>query len=153
MSIMAMENRQQISYGKLISREKYMQSGFFPDEIRDHLPETPYYLYIFVPAEKIVKVSIFACENENIKKILINLREFAPEVVKGISSVLKNFDLGKGTIHTTGLCFQSTKCYYETYVDATKLEENKISFDNIKQEFLKVDRIENVKILDLPLEN
>ena len=148
-----MENRQQISYGKLISREKYEQSSFFPDEIRDHLPNTPYYLFIYVPADKIVKVSIFACENKNIKKILISLKEFAPELVKGISTVLKNFDLGKGTIHTTGLCFESSSCYYETYVNAAQLEENNVSFDTIKEEFLKVDRIKDVRILDIPIEN
>ena len=148
-----MENRQQISYGKLISRAKYEKSSFSPDEIRDHLPNTPYYLYIFVPAEKIVKVSIFSCKNKNIKKILISLKEFAPELVKGISTVLKNFDLGKGTIHTTGLCFESSSCYYETYVNASQLEENNISFDSIKEEFLKVDRIKHVRILDIPLEN
>lgn len=149
---MTMENRQQISYGKLISRAGYEQSRFFPEEMRDHLPETPYYLYIYVPAEKIIKVSIFSCENKNIKKILISLKEFAPELVKGISTVLKNFDLSKGTIHTTGLCFESSKCYYETYVDASKLEKMNISFEKIKDEFLKVERINDVRILEIPLE-
>lgn len=148
---MTMENRQQISYGKLISRAGYEQSKFFPEEIRTHLPKTPYYLYIYVPAEKIIKVSIFACENNHIKKILISLKEFAPELVKGISTVLKNFDLSKGTIHTTGLCFESSKCYYETYVDASKLKKNNISFEDIREEFLKVDRINEVKILEIPL--
>ena len=147
-----METRQQISFGKLVSRAEYEQSKFFPEEIRSHLPKTPYYLHIFVPAENIVKVSIFACSNKDIKKILISLKEFAPELVKGISTVLKEFDLSKGTIHTTGLCFESTKCYYETYVDASKLAKNNVSFGKIKKEFLKVDRINEVQILDIELE-
>ncbi len=152
MSIMT-ETRQQISYGKLISRRKYEESSFFPDEIRSHLPNTPYYLYIYVPADRIVKVSIFACDSSKIKKILISLKEFAPELVKGISTVLKNFNLGKGTIHTTGLCFESSKCFYETYVDESKLKESDISFEEIQKEFLKVERIEEVRILDIEVEN
>ena len=148
---MNVKERQQISYGKLIPRNKYMESPFIPDQIRSHLAENPYYLYIYVPADEIIKVSIFACKTANIKKILIRLKEFAPELVKGISSVLKNFNLGAGTIHTTGLCFESTKCYYETYVDATVMEQKNLSLEQIREEFLAVNRVEEVIIKEITI--
>ena len=148
---MSIKERQQISYGKLIPRKKYMESQFIPDQIRSHLAETPYYLYIYVPADEIIKVSIFACKTANIQKILIRLKEFAPELVKGISTVLKNFNLGAGTIHTTGLCFESTRCFYETYVDATVMEKKGLSLDHIKKEFLAVNRVEEVIIKEITI--
>lgn len=149
--MMQQNERQQISFGKLITRENYITSPFIPGQIRSHLADTPYYLYIFVPADEIIKVSIFACKSGNIKKILIRLKEFAPELVKGISTVLKNFKLSEGTIHTTGLCFESTRCFYETYVDATVMKEKNLSLDKIREEFSKVNRVEEVIIKDITI--
>lgn len=142
------EEKKQISYGKLVTRENYLTTSAIPKEVKQKLGESPYYLFIYIPGDEILKISIFPCKNAQIKKILIRLKEFAPELVKGISDILKKFKLGSGTIHTTGLCFEHINCYYETYVS---VQDIPISLEEIKQEFLKVPRVENVQILDIEI--
>ncbi len=146
---MDIEDKKQISFGKLISEEKFTSSHFIPEKIQDHLKKAPYYLFIYIPADDIIKISVFPCKNATIKKILIRLKEFSPDLVKGISDVLKNFNLGDGTIHTTGLCFESINCFYETYLDTANIKNHEVSLAKIKDEFLKVPRVEEVSIIDI----
>jgi len=147
-----MENKQ-ISYGRLLNSHDFQNSTFIPNIVRKSLKLTsPYYLFIYIPADEIIKISIFPVENATIKKLLLRLKEFSPDLVKGISRVLKNFDLGDGTIHTTGLCFESVNCFYETYLDLTNIEKRNISIEEIRQEFLKVPRVDSVEIIDIPVE-
>ncbi|MHA1584451.1 MAG: hypothetical protein ACTSVU_06955 [Promethearchaeota archaeon] len=148
---MEIDEKQQISYGKLITGEEFKDAEYIPANVKSHLPEKPYYLFIYVPAEKLIKVSIFPVKHNLIKKVLIRLKEFSPELVKGISSVLKNFELGECTIHTTGICFEAINCFYETYIDVSNLKSRKFSLDEIRKAFLEVPRIEEVQIIDINL--
>jgi hypothetical protein len=143
------EEKKQISYGKLISKDAYKSTSLIPKEVKSNLKVEDYYLLIYIPGEDIIKLSIFPCKNKGIKKILIRLKEFSPDLVKGISDVLKNFNLGSETIHTTGLCFSGINCFYETYIDSTNLDSGKIAIDSVKEEFLKVPRVVTVEIVDL----
>jgi hypothetical protein len=148
---MAENDRRQISYGHLIAAEDFDKSPFIPLEVKKNLKKGKTYLFIYIPGEEILKLSIFPCENATIKKILIRLKEFSPDLVKGISDVLKNFNLGDSTIHTTGLCFSGVNCFYETYIDSTKITTMDLSLDKIKENFLKVPRVENVQIENVEL--
>ena len=146
---MVVEERKQISYGVLVSRADFEKNPFIPEKVKKALKESPYYLNIFIPSDEILKVSLFPVKNRDIKKVLIRLKEFSPELVKGISEVLKNFNLGQSTIHTTGLCFESINCFYETYIDGTSFTQKNLSWDKIVDEFNKVPRVEEVKIIDI----
>lgn len=141
--------RKQISYGNLISHTDFDKMGIVPIEVKKTLKKGAYYLFIFIPGEDLLKLSVFPVAHSTIKKILIRLKEFSPDLVKGISDVLKNFNLGDSTIHTTGLCFSGVNCFYETYVDATKAESMAVSLNNIIDEFKKVPRVEEVQIVDI----
>jgi hypothetical protein len=145
--------RRQISYGNLVSHEDFEQTALIPFEVKKSLAKGIYYLFIFVPSEDSLKVTIFPVDNKTIKKILICLKEFSPDLVKGISDVLKTYNLGESSIHTTGLCFSGINCFYETYIDAQKMEQNQISLDAIKKEFKKIDRVLDVQILDIELKS
>lgn len=150
---MGVDEKKQISFGKLITKAKFESSGFIPDKVQSHIKSTPYYLMIYIPADDIIKISVFPCENSSIQKILIRLKEFSPDLVKGISDVLKNFNIGDGTIHTTGLCFESINCFYETYLDSTLIKTRKVTTERIREEFLKVPRVEEVTIINIEPED
>lgn len=145
------EERRQISFGYLSDKADFEQSTLIPTEGRKNLKKGNYYLFIFIPGEEILKLSIFPCESNNIKKILIRLKEFSPDLVKGISDVLKSCNLGDSTIHTTGLCFSGINCFYETYIDATKMTSKNIDLDQIKADFKKVPRVEDVQIMNVEI--
>ena len=149
---MGIEDKKQISYGKLISQKNFKKSQFIPEKIHSKLKDSPYYLFIYIPADDIIKISVFPCQHQTIKKILIRLKEFSPDLVKGISDVLKNFNLGDGTIHTTGLCFEAINCFYETYLiaDAFKSATSGITIESIKEKFKSVAKVINVIIEDIP---
>lgn len=146
---MGIEDKKQISFGKLIPKAKFESSGFIPERVQSQIKATPFYLMIYIPADDIIKISVFPCENSSIQKILIRLKEFSPDLVKGISDVLKNFNLGDGTIHTTGLCFEAINCFYETYIDTNVIKNRNITIEKIREEFLKVPRVEEVIIVDI----
>lgn len=140
------EEKKQISYGKLIDQNGYKQTSSIPENVKEKIAQTPYYLFIYIPSDEILKISVFPIKSAQIKKILIRLKEFSPDLVKGISEIMKKFNLGNSTIHTTGLCFENINCYYETYVSAEDLD---ISLEKLKEEFLKVPRVEEVKIISI----
>lgn len=143
------QEKKQISYGKLMEKKDFDENTFIPNRVREKIKSTPYYLFIFIPADDLIKLSIFPCQNNDVKKILIRLKEFSPDLVKGISDVLKKFNLDIGTIHTTGLCFEAINCFYETYIDAATLRKENISIEKVRDEFLKVQRVKEVKIINI----
>lgn len=143
--------RKEISFGYLITKDDFEATTLVPPDGKKRLKSGNYYLFIFIPGDEILKLSIFPCENKTIKKVLIRLKEFSPDLVKGISDVLKNFNLSDSTIHTTGLCFSGVNCFYETYLDSTKMNGHKYTIDDIKDSFNKVPRVEDVKIIDVDL--
>ena len=146
-------DRKQISYGYLLSKENFENTPLIPPAAKRILKKGEYYLLIFIPGEELLKISSIPVEHSDIKKILIRLKEFSPDLVKGISDILKNYNLGDSTIHTTGLCFSGINCFYETYVDATKATTLKISLEGIKNEFKKIPRVEDVQVLEIELKD
>lgn len=144
------EEKNKISLGLIISNEELNNNPIFPLEITKTISNTSYYLLIFISREDVVKISCFPTETNNIKKILIKLMEFSPDLVKGISRVLNELNLSKDILHTTGLCYEMEKCFYETYLVGDSLETSENSFETIKKKFKAVSKVINVFIEDIP---
>ena len=140
-----------VSVGLIVKNEDIISNKIIPKEIIQSLEKKPYYLLIYIIREDIVKINIFPIENKSIKKILINLKDFSPELVNGISNVLKDLNLSDYILHTTGICYAEEFCYYETYINIANLNEINITLEKIKEEFLNIPGINNVKIEDIPL--
>ena len=140
------ESKNKISIGLIISNEDFKKNPIFPVEITEEILDTSYYLLIFISREDIVKISCFPSKTNNIKKILIKLKEFSPELVKGISAVLKEMDLSKKILHTTGLCYEMENCFYETYL----IGENLMPIEKVKEKFMEITKVIKVTIEDIP---
>ncbi|MBD3195409.1 MAG: hypothetical protein GF317_10160 [Candidatus Lokiarchaeota archaeon] len=148
---METENENQknkISVGLIITKDELFENKIVPNEIKDEIAEAPHYLLIFISREDVVKISCFPTETSDIKKILIKLEEFSPNLVKGISNILKELNLSKDILHTTGLCYQLQDCFYESYLIGDNIVHDR--FENIKQSFMAIEKINNVKIEDVP---
>ena len=98
-----------------------------------------------------MKINIFPIENKTIKKILINLTDFSPELVNSISTILKDLNLSDCILHTTGICYAEEFCYYETYINIANLNEINITLEKIKEDFSNIPRSNKVMIEDIPL--
>jgi hypothetical protein len=70
--------------------------------------------------------------------------------VKGISEVLKNLNLAEHILHTTGLCFSSEACFYESYIHMGPDEA--IDEDSIKSAFMEVPKVLEVLVEPIPVE-
>ena len=147
---MSTEGKNKISLGLIITKED-LKSTIFPDEVKNEIIESPYYLLIFISREDVIKISCFPTNTNLIKKVLIKLEEFSPEIVKGISEVLSKLNLSKDILHTTGICYELEKCFYETYIIGDSLESGNINTDTIKNEFLMIKRVNDVTIEDIPI--
>jgi len=143
------ENKNKISIGMIISNAEFKKNPLLPKEVKLEILDRPYYLLIFISREDVIKISCFPSNTKDIKKVLIHLTEFSPELVKGISSVLKELDLSKHILHTTGLCYEMENCFYETYLVGDNLKSNKTSVDEIKERFLKIAKVIDVSIEDV----
>lgn len=142
--------KNKISIGLIINNDELSKNPIFPSEIKEEILESNYYLLIFISREDVVKISCFPTKNKNIKKILIKLKEFSPDLVKGISNVLNELNLSKEILHTTGLCYEMEKCFYETYLIGDMLDTGKLTVDIIKQKFMSVANVLNVMIENTP---
>ncbi|MHA1804547.1 MAG: hypothetical protein ACTSU4_08420 [Promethearchaeota archaeon] len=140
------EEKNKISVGLLITNQQLFENPFFPDEIKEEIMNAPYYLLIYISREDVVKVSCFPTDKANVKKILIKLKEFSPDLVKGISKVLNDLNLSNNILHTTGLCYDLEKCFYETYLTADLIESGQLTAQTIKDKFMEVPNITNVFI-------
>ncbi|KKK42837.1 hypothetical protein LCGC14_1557020 [marine sediment metagenome] len=138
-----------ISVGLIINGNELHSNPIFPNEIKDEILDAPYYLLIFISREDVVKISCFPTQNNNIKKILIKLKEFSPKLVKGISSVLNELNLSSNIMHTTGLCYEMEKCFYETYLTGDLIDSGELTVDSIKDKFLSVDNVLSVNVEDI----
>ena len=123
-----------------------MKFTIFPDEMKEEIIDSPYYLLIFISREDVIKVSCFPTNTKLIKKILIKLEEFSPEIVKGISEVLSELNLSKDILHTTGICYELEKCFYETYLNGDIIDSGNLSVENIKEKFMAVAKVIAVNI-------
>ncbi|MHA1987950.1 MAG: hypothetical protein ACW98D_15045 [Promethearchaeota archaeon] len=142
--------KNKISVGQIITNNELNNNPIFPSEIKEEILNSPYYLLIFISREDVVKISCFPTKKKNIKKILIKLREFSPDLVKGISNVLNELNLSKEILHTTGLCYEMEKCFYETYLIGDVIESGELSIDNIKDKFMGVANVIDVQIEAVP---
>ena len=143
------KHKNKISIGKILSKDDF-NSTIFPEEVKDEINDAPYYLLIFISREDSIKISCFPAHTQYIKKILIKLIEFTPDLVKGISTVLNELNLSKDILHTTGICYELENCFYETYLLGDSLDSGENSILAIKESFLAIDKIVNVVIEDIP---
>jgi hypothetical protein len=141
------DEKNKISLGLIVTREE-LTNSIFPVEIIEEILETSYYLLIFISREDVVKLSCFPTKTNKIKKVLIKLTEFSPDLVKGISNVLRELDLSKYILHTTGLCYEMEKCFYETYIVGENIGDK---IELIKERFEAISKVVDVKIEDIPL--
>ena len=144
------DQKNKISIGLIITYEELSKNPIFPSEIKEEILDSPYYLLIFISREDVVKISCFPTKNKNIKKILVKLKEFSPDLVKGISNVLNELNLSKEILHTTGLCYEMEKCFYETYLNGDMIDSGKLTVDTIREKFMSVANVLSVKIENIP---
>jgi len=144
------EEKNKISVGMIITNEELNNNRIFPPEIKEEILSSPYYLLIFISREDVVKISCFPTKKNNIKKILIKLKEFSPDLVKGISNVLNELNLSKDILHTTGLCYEMEKCFYETYIMSDTIDSGQLNVETLKNKFMSVAKVINVLIEDIP---
>jgi len=142
--------KNKISVGQIITHNELANNPIFPSEIKEEILDSPYYLLIFISREDVVKISCFPTKNKNIKKILIKLKEFSPDLVKGISNVLNELNLSEEILHTTGLCYEMEKCFYETYLIGDIIDSGELSLENIKDKFIAVANVISVHIESVP---
>jgi len=142
--------KNKISVGLILTNNELNNNPIFPSEIKEEIMDSPYYLLIFISREDVVKISCFPTKNKNIKKILIKLKEFSPELVKGISNVLNELNMSKEILHTTGLCYEMEKCFYETYLIGDSIDSGELSVDKVKEKFLAVTNVIEIHIEDIP---
>jgi len=146
----ATKQKNKISIGKILSKDDF-NNAIFPEEVKNEINDAPYYLLIFISREDSIKISCFPTNTQDIKKILIKLIEFTPDLVKGISTVLNELHLSKDILHTTGICYELENCFYETYLLGNSLNSGESSINAIKEKFLAIDKIVNVVIEDIPI--
>jgi hypothetical protein len=142
--------KNKISIGFIITRND-LNSTLFPEEIKNEIMDSPYYLLIFISREDVIKISCFPSKTNVIKKILIKLLEFSPDLVKGISNVLNDLNLSKDILHTTGICYELENCFYETYLIGDALVSGNLTLDHIKERFMSIEKVVNVLIEDIPI--
>lgn len=147
MEIKNEDEKKKISVGLIISKEQLFGNSIIPEEIKNEVVKEDYYLLIYISREDVIKISCFPTSTNNIKKILIKLEEFSPNLVKGISSVLRDLNLSKDILHTTGLCFKLQDCYYESYLVGDNLTSEVI--ERVKEKFMEVTKIVDVIIEDI----
>lgn len=147
------KHKNKISVGLIISKDDF-NSTIFPKEVKAEITDTPYYLLIFISREDSIKISCFPTKTKNIKKILIKLIEFSPDLVKGISTVLGELNLSRDILHTTGICYELEKCFYETYLLGDSLNTTgNITNKAIKESFLAIDKVVDVEIENISIHN
>jgi hypothetical protein len=142
--------KNKISVGLILTNNELNTNPIFPVEIKEEILNSPYYLLIFISREDVVKISCFPTQKRNIKKILIKLKEFSPDLVKGISNVLNELNLSKEILHTTGLCYEMEKCFYETYLIGDIIDSGELTINNIQDKFMSVANVIDVHIEDIP---
>ncbi|MFX1309847.1 MAG: hypothetical protein ACFE8C_09145 [Promethearchaeota archaeon] len=142
--------KNKISLGLIITNGELNKNPIFPSEIKEEILESPYYLLIFISREDVVKISCFPTKNKNIKKILVKLKEFSPDLVKGISNVLNDLNLSKEILHTTGLCYEMEKCFYETYLIGDTIDSGELTVDSVTNKFMSVANVLDVNIENIP---
>jgi hypothetical protein len=149
--VMANDKSRKVSIGLIISSEDIKSNKIIPKGMIKSLDEPPYYLFIYIFREKIAKINIFPVENRSIKKILINLEDFSPDLVKNISNVFKKSNLSDYILHSTGVCYSEEFCFYENYLTIEKIKGKIAILDEMKNNLLKIPKVIDVFIEDIPV--
>ena len=139
--------KKKISTGLIIDNSELKTNKIFPDEIRNEVFDAPFYLLIFISREEVLKINCFPTKTNNVKKILIKLEEFSPNLVNGISDVLKELDLRKYVLHITGLCYEVKDCYYEAFIVGDELAQQDVA--EVKRRFLEIEKVVDVIFEDI----
>jgi hypothetical protein len=143
------KEKKDLSYGKIITEDQFRKEPIFPNEIKGikGIQKAPFYLLIFIPGDKQVKMNLFPTETRNIKKILVKLTQFSPAIVKDISEVLK--DINTQMIHTTGICFSQKEnyCYYESYINMVNIPKDRL--ESVRTKLCQVPSVLNFDILSI----
>ncbi|MBY9005620.1 MAG: hypothetical protein KGD63_02580 [Candidatus Lokiarchaeota archaeon] len=139
--------KKKISTGLIIDNSELKKNRIFPDEIRNEVHDAPFYLLIFISREEVLKINCFPTKTNNVKKILIKLEEFSPDLVNGISDVLKELDLRKYVLHITGLCYEVKDCYYEAFIVGDELGQEDVG--EVKRRFLQIEKVVDVIFEDI----
>jgi len=139
------KQKNKISTGLIITKDE-LNSTIFPEEVKNEIIESPYYLLIFIARDDVIKISCFPTKTNVIKKILIKLVEFSPDLVKGISNILNELNLSKDILHTTGICYELENCFYETYLVGDNLDTKDVTADTVKEKFMSISKVVNVII-------
>ncbi|MEA2070834.1 MAG: hypothetical protein U9O98_06030, partial [Asgard group archaeon] len=95
------------------------------------------------PNTKIIR--IIPTKTDRIYKLSINIGQLTPNFLKMIGNIF--LSLGLKALYSTGLCFVDERCVFDGYIDAQEFE--KIDFDELKSEILKIEGITSVDILIL----
>ncbi len=104
-------------------------------------------IIILAPNTKIIR--IIPTESDTVAKININIGKLSPDFLRQMGSIF--IRLGIKTLFSTGLCFTSTTCVYEGYLDSTELET--VSVDKIYEEFKAIPGVSTVTIDMLTVNN
>ena len=141
------KEKKELSFGKIITEEQFKKEPIIPDEIKKGIQKTPFYLLIFIPGEKQVKMNLFPTGTRSIKKILVKLTQFSPAIVKDISDVLK--DMNEHMIHTTGICFAQNPigCFYETYINMTNISKDQM--ESVRKRLVQVPSVLKFDVLSI----
>ncbi len=67
--------------------------------------------------------------------------------------MLGELNLSQDILHTTGICYELEKCFYETYLLGDSLNKGGITNEEIKKNFLAIDKVVNVEIEDISIHN
>jgi hypothetical protein len=97
-------------------------------------------IIILAPNTKIIR--IIPTESDTVAKININIGKLSPDFLRQMGSIF--IRLGIKTLFSTGLCFTSTTCVYEGYLDSTELET--VSVGKIYEEFKAIPGVSTVTI-------
>ena len=65
--------------------------------------------------------------------------------------MLNDLNLSKEILHTTGLCYEMEKCFYETYLIGDMIDAGELTIDIIKDKFMSVANVLDVNIEDIPI--
>ncbi|GAG87606.1 unnamed protein product, partial [marine sediment metagenome] len=68
-------------------------------------------------------------------------------------TVLGELNLSRDILHTTGICYELEKCFYETYLLGDSLNKGNITNEAIKESFLAIDKVVDVEIEDISIQN
>ncbi len=97
-------------------------------------------IIILAPNTKIIR--IIPTPTDTVIKININIGKLSPDFLRNMGSIF--IKMGIKTLFSTGLCFTSSACVYEGYLDSSELQS--VTIDDIHKEFMQIPGVSTVTI-------